>query len=178
MDAPMAVDLNLPEDRAQPRPRRRSKRVWVGGTAIGDGAPIAVQSMCTTLTHDIPATIRQIEQLQEAGCEIARVAVPDKRAGEALKELVRRSILPVVADIHFDYRLALMALEAKVHKLRLNPGNIHNKDGVREVVKKATEQGTPIRIGVNHGSIGDREPGAIRDESQRTVAPALNESPN
>src|SRR5206468_1048050 len=84
-------------------PRRKSKRVWVGGTPIGDGAPIAVQSMCTTLTHDIDATIRQIEQLQEGGCEIARVAVPDKRAGEALKELVRRSILPVVADIHFDY---------------------------------------------------------------------------
>src|SRR5438094_3377067 len=152
----MSVDLNLPEDRVGPRPRRRSKRVWVGGTAIGDGAPVSVQSMCTTLTSRISATIRQIEQLQAAGCEIARVAVPDKRGGEALKEIVRRSILPVVADIHFDYRLALMALEAKVHKLRLNPGNIHNKDGVREVTKKAKEQGTPIRIGVNHGSIGDR----------------------
>jgi (E)-4-hydroxy-3-methylbut-2-enyl-diphosphate synthase len=171
----MSVDLNLPEDRVGPRPRRKSKRVWVGGTAIGDGAPIAVQSMCTTLTHDIPATIRQIEQLQEAGCEIARVAVPDKRAGEALKELVRRSILPLVADIHFDYRLALMALDAKIHKLRLNPGNIHNKDGVREVVKKAKEQGTPIRIGVNHGSIGDRQPGDLRDEAQRMVDLAMSE---
>src|SRR5881398_192220 len=118
----MNVDLNLPEDRANPRPRRKSKRVWVGGTPIGDGAPVAVQSMCTTLTHDVDATIRQIEQLQEGGCEIARVAVPDKRVGEALKEVVRRSILPVVADIHFDYKLALMALDAKVHKLRLNPG--------------------------------------------------------
>src|SRR5256884_9544764 len=126
MDAPMAVDLNLPEDRAQPRPRRRSKRVWVGGTEIGDGAPVAVQSMCPTLTHDVDATIRQIEQLQEIGCEIARVAVPDKRAGEALAEVVRRSILPVVADIHFDYRLALMAPPAKVPQPRLNPGNIHN----------------------------------------------------
>src|SRR2546425_8559477 len=175
MDAPISVDLNLPEDRASPRPRRKSKRVWVGGTAIGDGAPVAVQSMCTTLTHDVDATIRQIEQLQEGGCEIARVAVPDKRAGEALKEVVRRSILPVVADIHFDYKLALMALDAKVHKLRLNPGNIHNKDGVREVVKRAKEQGTPIRIGVNHGSIGDREPGDIRDEAQRMVDLALSE---
>src|SRR5438270_3927895 len=169
MHSPMQVDLNLPEDRVGPRVRRPSKRVWVGGVPIGDGAPIAVQSMCTTLTHDIEATIRQIERLQEAGCEIARVAVPDRRAGEALKELVRRSILPVVADIHFDYRLALMALDAKVHKLRLNPGNIHNKDGVREVVREAQEQGTPIRIGVNHGSIGDRQPGDVRDEYQRMV---------
>src|SRR5256712_4445902 len=171
----MRVDLNLPEDRVGPRPRRKSKRVWVGGTAIGDGAPVAVQSMCTTLTHDVDATIRQIELLQEAGCEIARVAVPDKRGGEALKEVVRRSILPVVADIHFDYRLALMALDAKVHKLRLNPGNIHNKDGVREVVKRAKEQKTPIRIGVNHGSIGDRQPGDIRDEAQRIAALAVTE---
>src|SRR5438094_6816575 len=175
MSARMDVDLSLPEDRLGPRPRRRSKRVWVGGTAIGDGAPVSVQSMCTTLTHDVDATIRQIEQLQAAGCEIARVAVPDKRGGEALKEIVRRSILPVVADIHFDYRLALMALDAKVHKLRLNPGNIHNKDGVREVTKKAKEQGTPIRIGVNHGSIGDRQPGDLRDEAQRMVDLALSE---
>src|SRR5437879_11894029 len=149
MDAPLSVDLNLPEDRPGPRPRRSSKRVWVGGTAIGDGAPVAVQSMCTTLTHDVDATIRQIELLQEAGCEIARVAVPDKRGGEALKEIVRRSILPVVADIHFDYRLALMALDARVHKLRLHPSNIHNTDAMREVVTRAKEQGPPIRIGVN-----------------------------
>ena len=172
---PLAVDLNLPEDRVGPGSRRRSKRVYVGGVSVGDGAPIRVQSMCTTLTHDLAATLRQIEQLQEAGCEIARVAVPDKRAGEALPELVRRSILPLVADIHFDYRLALMALDAKVHKLRLNPGNLHNKDGVREVVKRAKLQGTPIRIGVNHGSIGDRQPGELRDEPQRMVDLALSE---
>ena len=171
----MSVDLNLPQDRIGSRQRRASKRVWVGGTAIGDGAPVAVQSMCTTLTHDLDATIRQIEQLQEVGCEIARVAVPDKRAGEALKELVRRSILPIVADIHFDYRLALMALDARVHKLRLNPGNLHNKDGIREVVKRARDQKTPIRIGVNHGSIGDRAPGELRDEAQRMVDLALSE---
>src|SRR3979409_2426038 len=171
----MSVDIHLLEDRVGPRLRRKSKRVWVGGAAIGDGAPVSVQSMCTTLTHDVDATIRQIERLQEVGCEIARVAVPDKRAGEALKEVVRRSILPIVADIHFDYKLALMALDAKVHKLRLNPGNIHNKDGVREVVKRAKVQGTPIRIGVNHGSIGDRQPGDVRDQAQRMVALALSE---
>src|SRR5438128_11810794 len=127
MDAQFRVDLNLPEDRASPRLRRKSKRVWVGGTAIGDGAPVAVQSMCTTLTHDVDATIRQIEQLQEGGCEIARVAVPDKRAGEALKEVVRRSILPVAADIHLDYKLALMALDAKAPKLSRHPGKISNQ---------------------------------------------------
>ena len=145
----MSIDLNLPEDRVGPRPRRTSKRVWVGGTAIGDGAPVSVQSMCTTLTHDVDATIRQIERLQEVGCEIARVAVPDKRAGEALKEIVRRSILPIVADIHFDYKLALMALDAKVHKLRLNPGNIHNKDGVRS---------REAREGAGHADPHRREP--------------------
>src|SRR5438105_13618690 len=110
MQASMNVDLNLPEDRVGPRVRQPSKRVWVGGRAIGDGAPIAAQSMCTTLTHDIEATICQIERLQEAGCEIVRVAVPDRRAGEALNEPVRRTILPAAADIHFDYKLALMAL--------------------------------------------------------------------
>ncbi len=175
MESPLSLDLNLPADRVGPRPRRASKRVWVGGVAIGDGAPIAVQSMCTTLTHDVNATIRQIEQLQEAGCEIVRVAVPDRRSGEALKEVVRRSILPVVADIHFDYKLALMALEAKVHKLRLNPGNLHNKDGVRLVVKQAKVQGTPIRIGVNFGSIPDKVDGDWRDDAQRMVDLAMSE---
>jgi (E)-4-hydroxy-3-methylbut-2-enyl-diphosphate synthase len=175
MATTLSFEATLPEDRAGPRPRRTSRRVWVGGTPVGGGAPVAVQSMCTTLTHDVDATIRQIEQLQEAGCEIARVAVPDRRAGEALKEIVRRSILPVVADIHFDWKLALMALDARVHKLRLNPGNIHHKDGVREVVRRAKDQGTPIRIGVNHGSIGDRQSGDVRDEAQRMVDLALSE---
>src|SRR4029077_18909825 len=118
----MSVDLNLPEDRMGPRPRRKSKRAWVGGTAIGDGAPVSVQSMCTTLTHDVDATIRQIERLQEVGCEIARVAVPDKRAGEALKEVVRRSILPIVADIHFDYRLPGRGLDGKRQNRAPTPG--------------------------------------------------------
>ncbi|OGO70528.1 MAG: 4-hydroxy-3-methylbut-2-en-1-yl diphosphate synthase [Chloroflexi bacterium RIFCSPLOWO2_02_FULL_71_16] len=103
------------------------------------------------------------------------MAVPDKRAAEALPELVRRSILPLVADIHFDWRLAMTALDAGIHKLRLNPGNIHNKEGVREVVRKARERETPIRIGVNHGSIGDRKPDDVRDEAQRMVDLAMSE---
>jgi (E)-4-hydroxy-3-methylbut-2-enyl-diphosphate synthase len=168
------IKLDLASD-VGPRPRRVSKRVYVGGTSIGGGAPIRVQSMCTTLTHDVKATLEQIARLQEVGCEIARVAVPDRQAADALPELVKRSILPLVADIHFDYRLALAALDAGVHKLRLNPGNIHNKDGVREVVRKAKERGTPIRIGVNHGSIGDRKDGDTRDEAQRMVDLAMSE---
>src|SRR2546425_4850632 len=104
------ISLNLNND-VGPRPRRVSKRVYVGGTSIGGGAPIRVQSMCTTLTHDVKGTLEQITRLQEAGCEIARVAVPDKRGAEALPELVKRSILPLVADIHFDHKLALMALD-------------------------------------------------------------------
>ncbi len=174
--SPLNVDLRPPSERPGPRPRRPSKKVWVGGTSIGGDAPIRVQSMCTTLTHDVDATIAQIGRLQEAGCEIARVAVPDKRAADALAEIVRRSILPIVADIHFDWRLAMAALAAGVHKLRLNPGNIHNKDGVREVVRAAKERGTPIRIGVNHGSIGDRRPGETRDEAQRMVDLAMSET--
>jgi (E)-4-hydroxy-3-methylbut-2-enyl-diphosphate synthase len=173
--APLRIDLTPPSERPGPRPRRASKRVYVGGTSIGGDAPVRVQSMCTTLTHDLDATIAQIARLQEAGCELARVAVPDRRGADALPELVRRSILPVVADIHFDWRLAMAALDAGVHKLRLNPGNIHNKDGVREVVKKAKERSTPIRIGVNHGSIGDRRPDETRDEAQRMVDLALSE---
>ncbi len=172
MQAPISLKLH---DDVGPRPRRKSKKLWIGGTSIGGDAPIRVQSMCTTLTQDVDATIRQIEALQAAGCEIARVAVPDREAAAALPEVVKRSILPVVADIHFDYRLALMALDARVHKLRLNPGNIHNKDGVREVVRRAKGQGTPIRIGVNHGSIGDRQPGDVRDEAQRMVDLAMSE---
>src|SRR5437867_6595191 len=115
------------------------------------------------LPQYVTSPIRQSKLLREGGCEVGRVPVPDTRAGEALKEVVRRSILPVVADIHFDYPLALMALDATVHKLRLNPANTHNKDGVREVVKRAKEQKTPISIGVHHGSIGDRQTGDIRD---------------
>src|SRR5260221_11318066 len=115
MQASMNVDLNLPEDRVGPRVRRPSKRVWVGGVPIGDGAPIAVQSMCTTLTHDIEATIRQIERLQEAGCEIARVAGPARRAAEALKGRTGRAILPGAADAHGDDTPALMAPDPRAH---------------------------------------------------------------
>ncbi len=125
----------------------------VGQLAIGDGAPVAVQSMTKTDTRDVAATMDEIYRLQVAGCEIVRLAVPDGEAAEALKEIRRQCPLPMVADIHFDYRLALAALEAGVDKLRLNPGNIGARHKVEEVVRAARERGVPIRIGVNAGSL-------------------------
>ncbi len=109
--------------------------------------------MANTKTADVPATLRQIQALAELGCEIVRVAVPDRHAAEALPEIVAHSPLPVVADIHFDHRLALAALRAGVHGLRLNPGNIREAEKVREVVREAKARRTPIRVGVNAGSL-------------------------
>ena len=121
--------------------------------AIGGGAPIAVQSMTKTLTHDIKATVAQIRRLDKAGCEIVRLAVPGDRAASALAEIRRRVKMPLIADIHFDHRLALAALRAGVDGLRLNPGTIGSRDKVREVVRAARERSVPIRIGVNSGSL-------------------------
>jgi (E)-4-hydroxy-3-methylbut-2-enyl-diphosphate synthase len=121
---------------------------------VGGGAPVAVQSMTKTDTSDVDGTVKQIEEMLSAGCEIVRLAVPDKEAALALKEIRRRVPgVPLVADIHFHYKLALMALDAGVDKLRLNPGNIGAHERVREVTRAAQSQGVPIRIGVNGGSL-------------------------
>ena len=133
--------------------RRKSRPVWVGNVQIGGDAPIVVQSMTTADTRDPKATLRQIHELAEAGCEIVRIAVPDRVAAAALPEIVPYSPVPLVADIHFEHTLALKALDAGIHKLRLNPGNIRKPEDVREVVRKAKERGVPIRIGVNFGSL-------------------------
>lgn len=133
--------------------RRKTRRVSVGGVAVGGGAPVSVQSMTKTDTRNVDATVQQILRLADEGCEIVRVAVPDDEAAEALASIVRRSPIPVVADIHFDYRLALKALEAGVAKLRINPGNIGARERVEKVTKAAQERGVPIRIGVNAGSL-------------------------
>lgn len=133
--------------------RQNTRQVMVGNVPVGAGAPITVQSMTNTDTRDVVATIAQIEALASAGCDIVRVAVPHQQAAEALSSLVKQSPIPVVADIHFDHRLALRALEAGVHKLRLNPGNIGSESRVREVVQAAKERQVPIRIGVNSGSV-------------------------
>ena len=133
--------------------RRVTKRIDVGGVPIGDGAPVTVQSMTKTDTRDVGVTLEQIRSVAEAGCDIIRCAIPDKRAAEALTDIVRHSPIPVVADIHFHHELALMAIKNGVNALRLNPGNIRDEEKVREVVRAAKGQGIPIRIGVNFGSL-------------------------
>lgn len=133
--------------------RRQTRPLQVGGVQVGGGAPIAVQSMTNTHTDDAEATLAQIRELAEAGCDIIRCAVPDMAAAEGLKRICKESPIPVVADIHFDYKLALAAIEAGVDALRLNPGNIGGEEKVRAVVEAARERNIPIRIGVNAGSL-------------------------
>ncbi|MGE0200485.1 MAG: flavodoxin-dependent (E)-4-hydroxy-3-methylbut-2-enyl-diphosphate synthase [Candidatus Melainabacteria bacterium] len=133
--------------------RRPTKQIHVGPVAIGGGAPIAVQSMLTNDTRDIEDSVNQIQRLADAGCEIIRLAVPDFEAAEALKSIVSRSPIPVVADIHYDYRLALAAADNGVHCVRVNPGNQPSKEYIRKIVDKCKERAIPIRIGVNSGSV-------------------------
>jgi (E)-4-hydroxy-3-methylbut-2-enyl-diphosphate synthase len=158
-------------------PRRRSRPVHVGDIQVGGDAPIVVQTMTNTDTADAVATLDQIAQLAGLGAEIVRVAVPDKAAAAALPQIVRRTPVPLVADIHFDHRLALASIQAGVHGLRLNPGNIRDADRVRRVVRAAKERGIPIRVGVNEGSLPPLPPLAEGDlpppKAQRMVDAAL-----
>ena len=133
--------------------RRTSKPLRIGNVTIGGDAPIVVQSMTKTDTRDIPATINQIKELEDCGCEIVRVAVPDNEAAKSLATIKKSVSLPLIADIHFDYHLALAALRAGVDGLRLNPGNIGDKEQIAKVVAAAKEREVPIRIGVNAGSL-------------------------
>ena len=133
--------------------RRISRQVVCGGVVIGGGAPVAIQSMTNTDTRDVRATADQIRRLEEAGCEIVRVSVPDQQAADALKEIRKFCRLPLVADIHFDYRLAVESIRNGADKIRINPGNIGAEENVSAVVKAAKERRIPIRIGVNSGSI-------------------------
>jgi len=133
--------------------RRETNRIFIGSIPLGDGANIAVQSMTNTNTGDIRTTIRQISRLAAIGCEIIRVGVPDADAAKALGPIKAASPIPVVADIHFDHRLALESLSQGVDALRLNPGNIGSHQKVREIAKVAAERNIPIRIGVNSGSV-------------------------
>jgi (E)-4-hydroxy-3-methylbut-2-enyl-diphosphate synthase len=133
--------------------RRQSKQISIGGVSVGGDAPVSVQSMTSTDTRDVKATVVQIKKLEDAGCEIVRVAVPDMAAAAAITEIKKQTPLPVVADIHFDYRLALASLENGCDALRLNPGNIGDAERVTEVVKAAKSRAIPIRVGVNAGSL-------------------------
>jgi len=144
----------------------------VGDLIIGGGAPVVIQSMTNTDTRDVEATSAQIRRLYEAGCQLARVSVYDTRCAQAVRELVDRSPIPLVADIHFDHRLAIQSVENGIQKLRINPGNIGGADRVRSLVACAKEHGVPIRIGVNGGSL---EPDLLRKYGGPT-AEALVES--
>jgi (E)-4-hydroxy-3-methylbut-2-enyl-diphosphate synthase len=133
--------------------REHTKVIRIGNTAIGGGNPIRIKSMCNTKTEDVEATVAQILRLEKAGCEIIRCAVPTMEAAQALAKIKERIHIPLVADIHFDYRLAIAAIENGADKIRINPGNIGSRERVRAVVEKAKEYQIPIRVGVNSGSL-------------------------
>ncbi|ABP40599.1 4-hydroxy-3-methylbut-2-en-1-yl diphosphate synthase [Yersinia pestis subsp. microtus bv. Caucasica] len=157
--------------------RRKSTRVYVGKVPIGDGAPIAVQSMTNTKTTDVDATVAQIKALERVGVDIVRVSIPTMDAAEAFKLIKQQSTVPLVADIHFDYRIALKVAEYGVDCLRINPGNIGNESRIREVVACARDYNIPIRIGINGGSLekdiqekyGEPTPEALLESAMRHV---------
>ena len=133
--------------------RDNTKVIQIGDRQIGGGNPVLIQSMCNTKTEDVKATVQQIHRLEEAGCDIIRVAVPTMEAAMALGEIKKHIHIPLVADIHFDYRLAIASIECGADKIRINPGNIGSGERVAAVVEKAKEYGVPIRVGVNSGSL-------------------------
>jgi (E)-4-hydroxy-3-methylbut-2-enyl-diphosphate synthase len=152
--------------------RRISRKIRVGWVDVGGDAPVRVQSMTTTRTADVNATLQQMAALVAAGCEIVRVAVPHKEDADALAQIAEHATIPVVADIHFQWRYAMMALEAGIHGLRINPGNIKYQDKVRLIAREASARGVPIRIGVNAGSL--EKP--LLEKHGRPSAEALVES--
>ena len=152
--------------------RRVSKQIQIGGVKIGGGAPVVVQSMANTDTRDVKSTVRQIKQLEQYGCEIIRVAVPDMQAAAAIKGIKKGIKIPLIADIHFDYRLALAALDSGVDGFRLNPGNIGDREQIKKVVLAAKGRTVPIRIGLNAGSL-PKQSGADKPVAQRMVDAAL-----
>lgn len=136
--------------------RTKTRPVKVGNIQIGGNDQVVIQSMTMTKTHDVKATVEEIHRLTEAGCQVVRVACPDMRAAEAIKHIKKEITIPIVADIHFDYKLALKAIEGGIDKIRINPGNIGKREKVEAVVKAAKERSIPIRIGVNAGSLEKR----------------------
>lgn len=136
--------------------RKIKKQIQVGPVLIGGGAPVSVQSMCMTDTRDVKSTLEEIGRLEEQGCDIVRVAVPDAEAAHALQRICLKSPIPVVADIHFDYRLAIAAIRSGANKIRINPGNMRDDNGLAEIAKEARKAFVPIRVGVNAGSLDRR----------------------
>ncbi len=152
--------------------RRNSKQITIGNVKIGGGAPVSVQSMCNTDTRDIDSTVYQIKEFEDAGCEIARLAVLNKDAADAIKEIVKKTNIPLVADIHFDYRLAIQCIENGIHALRINPGNIGKREHTEKVVNLAKINQVPIRIGINAGSL-EKE---LKSREDLTLAEKMVES--
>ncbi len=136
--------------------RRKTRPIYVGNVKIGDDAPVVVQSMTDTKTRDIEATLDQIDRLAKAGCEIIRVAVPTEEDAKALPEIVKKSPIPVIADIHFSPRIAFLALESEIHGIRLNPGNINDKGKIKEILEECKRKNIAVRLGVNSGSLEER----------------------
>ncbi|HEY5685987.1 MAG TPA: flavodoxin-dependent (E)-4-hydroxy-3-methylbut-2-enyl-diphosphate synthase [Acidimicrobiia bacterium] len=157
--------------------RKLTRQIEVGGVPVGGGAPISVQSMTTTKTADVDGTLQQVYALAAAGADIVRITCNDVDAAQGLAEIVPRSPVPIVADIHFQYKLALAALEAGVHALRLNPGNIRKEEHIKTVAREAKDRGVPIRVGVNAGSLdrdieathGDKVPEALVESAMREI---------
>lgn len=150
--------------------RKQTHRVMVGGVAIGGGAPVSIQSMTSTYTYDIDKTVEQIHRLARAGCDLVRVAVPDKRDTEALTSILEQSPVPIIADVHFHFERALEAIRAGVHKIRLNPGNIKDRKQVDRVIVACKERGIPIRVGVNEGSVVERKDKARRASQKQALS--------
>jgi (E)-4-hydroxy-3-methylbut-2-enyl-diphosphate synthase len=150
-------------------PRRQTRQVRVGNVRLGGDAPVVLQSMTSTYTYDIDATVAQINRLAQAGCDVVRVAVPDKRDTDALREIVRQSAVPIIADVHFHYQRALEEVRAGVHNIRLNPGNIKDRKQVDEVIRACRDAGIPIRVGVNEGSIVERQDKELRAAEQAEI---------
>jgi len=154
----MSVDLGMPATPPAPLAERRiSRQLMVGNVPVGGGAPVSVQSMCTTLTADVNATLQQIAELTASGCQIVRVAVPSQDDADALPAIARKSQIPVIADIHFQPKYVFAAIDAGCAAVRVNPGNIKEfDDKIKEIARAASDAGTPIRIGVNAGSLDKR----------------------
>lgn len=167
----MSADIS---DSFWKKSRRVSKPIQVGSVVIGGEAPVVVQSMTKTNTRDVAATVRQIHELEECGCELVRIAVPDREAAQAITTIKQAISIPVIADIHFDYRLALEALKAGADGLRLNPGNIGEPERVAAVVRAAKERAVPIRVGVNAGSL-PRHRSIQGSVAQRMVSVAMEQ---
>ncbi len=152
------------------RERRKTRQIRIGNVLVGGDAPVCLQSMTSTYTYEIDKTVAQINRLAGAGCDVVRVAVPDRRDTEALPEILRQVSVPIVADVHFHFQRALEAIEAGVHKIRLNPGNIKDRKQVDQVIRACRDAGIPIRVGVNEGGIVERQDKTTRAAEQQAMA--------